>query len=56
MKMAIYIGIGFVIACVLAVKAKAWFSNASTKVTNVVDNVVDKTKDAASGSTTKTES
>jgi hypothetical protein len=40
MKFIIYGGIGFIIACVIAVKYGPWFKKTSTTVTDDVDNVV----------------
>lgn len=42
--LVIYGGIGFVIACVVAVKYGPWFKKTSTQVANTVDNVADNIK------------
>lgn len=42
--LVIYGGIGFVIACVVAVKYGPWFKKTSTQVTNAVDNAADNIK------------
>lgn len=44
MKIIIYCAIGFVIACVVAVKYGPWFKKTSTTVTDDVTNVVNDVK------------
>lgn len=44
MKTIILIGIGFVIACVVAVKYGPWFKKTSTAVTDDVTNIENKVK------------
>lgn len=55
MKTIIILGVGFVIACVIAVRYGPWFKKASTQVNDVVTNVEDNvktvvSKDSTSGS------
>lgn len=47
MKTIIILGVGFVIACVLAVRYGPWFKKTSTQVNNVVTNVEDDVKSVA---------
>lgn len=45
MKLIIYAGIGFVIACVLAVRYGPWFKKTSEQVDTTVTNVTNNIKD-----------